>query len=99
MSELTRQEKLREQEAAVRYELDMNSALFRGRTEGRTEGRKEGMKEGRKEGRKEGLEEGMKEAAFSIALNLLRMGMPVAQIKEATNLNDDELADLKTQLA
>ena len=88
MSELTRQEKLREQATAERYELDMNSALFRGRTEG--------MKEGRKRGFEEGLKEGKKKATFSIALDLLRMGMPVAQIKEATNLNDEELADLKT---
>ena len=80
-------EEMRMYEAAERYELDMNSALFRGRTEGR------------KEGIEEGLKEGKKKAAFSIALNLLRMGMPVAQIKEATNLNDEELADLKTQLA
>jgi len=54
-------------------------------------GRKEGLEEGIKEGRKEGLEEGRKE----VALVLLKQGLQVNQISEATGLSDEEVLSLR----
>ena len=56
------------------------------RAEGRAEGHAAGRKEGLAEGRKEGLAEGLAEGRKEVAMNLLRMGLPVSSIASATGL-------------
>ena len=57
-----------------------------GRQEGREEGREEGRQEGREEGRQEGREEGRQQTALSVALALLRKGLPLEEVAALTQL-------------
>ncbi|MFC5404516.1 Rpn family recombination-promoting nuclease/putative transposase [Cohnella soli] len=57
---------------------------------GRKEGREEGLKEGLKEGRREGLQEGK----LAVARNLLKLGVDIGTIVEATGLTPEEVAGL-----
>jgi predicted transposase/invertase (TIGR01784 family) len=53
----------------------------------RTEGRQEGVAEGRKEGMQQGMQQGMHRATMDIAHVLLKRGMAVAEVAEATGLS------------
>ena len=64
------------------------------RSKGRAEGRVEGEAKGRAEGRAEGRADGRADAAR----NLLRMGLEVSQISEATGLSPDEIEALRGRL-
>jgi predicted transposase YdaD len=68
-----------------------------GHEEGLRKGRKEGQAEGRKEGHKEGHREGKAEGERKIALNLLKMGLPIEKISEATGLEIEILQQLKSE--
>ena len=52
-------------------------------------------KKGREEGREEGLEKGLKQGRREIAVNLLRINLPIQTICEATGLTEEEVAGLK----
>ncbi|NME67015.1 Rpn family recombination-promoting nuclease/putative transposase [Flammeovirga aprica JL-4] len=73
----------------------LDTAKDEGREEGRAEGRKEGIVEGRAEGRLKGLEEGIEKGKVEIALNLLKMNLPLEDISKATNLTVDQIKKLK----
>lgn len=60
--------------------------MKRERAEGHVEGRAEGLAEGRAEGRAE--------EKYSIAANLLTMGMSAEQVAQATGLTIDEIKTL-----
>lgn len=49
------------------------------------------------QGRVQGRAEGMNDEKRKIALRLLRMGLSAKQIEEATNLSEDEIAELQTK--
>ena len=49
----------------------------------------------KKKGREEGREEGIKKRSREIAVNLLRINLPVQTICEATGLTEEEVAGLK----
>ncbi|WP_367377393.1 hypothetical protein [Enterococcus gilvus] len=68
-----------------------------GHEEGLRKGRKEGQAEGRKEGHEEGHKEGKAEGERKIALNLLKMGLPIEKISEATGLEIEILQQLKSE--
>lgn len=68
-----------EYEAREKYEMDMLLAEDNGRAEGRAEG----------------IAEGRIEALLETAKNLLKLGLSVEQIKAATHLNDEQLAQLR----
>lgn len=75
---------------AIRDEKSMREwAMEEGKEEGREQGIKEGIKEGRKEGEK------IKQ--MEIAKRLLKMKMPLEQIKEATELSKEEIEKLKSK--
>ena len=57
--------------------------------------KKEGREEGRKEGRKEGKKEGREEQKQEIAKNLLKLGVELEKIIEATGLTKEEIEKLK----
>lgn len=61
-------------------------------------GIQQGMQQGRQEGRQEGVEEGIYKAGKEIAKNLLKSGVDINTIKNATYLSDAELAELKDLL-
>ena len=70
------------------------AALAKGRAEGEAKGRAEGEAKGRAEGRAEGEAKGRADAARS----LLRMGLELSRISEATGLSPDEIEALRGQL-
>ena len=70
----------------------------KGRAEGEAKGRAEGRAEGEAKGRAEGRAEGEAKGRFETARNLLRMGLEVSQISEATGLSPDEIEVLRGRL-
>ncbi|WP_314066198.1 hypothetical protein [uncultured Vagococcus sp.] len=73
-----------------------------GRYEGKEEGKEEGLVKGREEGRAEGLvegrEEGKTEEQERIAINLLKLGMSLEQVKKLTNLRLPRLLELSREI-
>ena len=70
----------------------------KGRAEGEAKGRAEGRAEGEAKGRAEGRAEGEAKGRVETARNLLRMGLEVSQISEATGLSPDEIEALRGRL-
>ena len=54
----------------------------------------DGKREGREEGKREGREEGRSEEKNAIARELLKMGLPIAQIASTTGLTEEEVTKL-----
>ena len=54
-------------------------------------------KKGREEGREEGLEKGLKQGRREIAVNLLRINLPIQTICEATGLSSEEVTKLQSE--
>ena len=65
-----------------------------GEAKGRAEGEAKGRAEGRVEGRAEGEAKGRAEGRAEAARNLLRMGLELSQISEATGLSPEEIEAL-----
>jgi len=67
--------------------------------EGLEKGREEGLEKGREEGVEKGREEGIEKGIEAVALRLLKMGRPVAEIVQATDLTPAQIRKLskKTQ--
>ncbi len=51
----------------------------------------------REDGRAEGMEEGAMDAKTQIARNLLRMGMPIQTVAEATGLSSSQIESLQKE--
>lgn len=64
----------------------------------REEGRDEGRAEGKAEGRAEGLAEGRTEGIETVAINMLRLGLPFDTIISATQLSLQEIERLKNKI-
>ena len=60
-------------------------------------GREEGMLAGIEKGRVEGREEGIEKRSREIAVNLLRINLPVQTICEATGLSAEEITKLQSE--
>ena len=73
-------------DAETNDETIRRAALAEGRAEGEAKGRAEGRAEGEAKGRAEGRAEA--------ARNLLRMGLELSQISEATGLSPEEIEAL-----
>ena len=71
------------------------AALAKGKAEGEAKGRAEGEAKGRAEGEAKGRAEGRADTAR----NLLRMGLGISQITEATGLSQDEIEALRDGLS
>lgn len=69
--------------------------LEEGREEGIREGRREGLQEGHKEGLQKGLEEGSLDAKRKIALNMLKSGIPEADVARMAELSLEEVGGLR----
>ena len=54
-----------------------------------------GRAEGMRQSRVEGMEKGMNQRSLEIARNLLSLGLPVAQITQATGLTEEEIRQMK----
>ena len=67
----------------------------KGRAEGEAKGRAEGEAKGRAEGRAEGEAKGEAKGRAEAARNLLRMGLELSQISEATGLSPEEIEALR----
>ena len=89
-------------DAETNDETIRRAALAEGRAEGeakgRAEGRAEGEAKGRAEGEAKGRAEGEAKGIASTARNLLRMGLEVSKISEATGLSPDEIEALRGRL-
>ena len=53
---------------------------------------------GIKEGRREGLKEGIKENQINTAKKLLLRGMEIKEVNEITNLKEEEIIKIQTEL-
>lgn len=73
----------------------INTARKDSFAEGEAKGRAEGREEGRAEGREEGRKEGIKEAQRKTAMTLLRMGIPIPHIAQATGMTLSEIEQLR----
>ena len=60
-------------------------------------GREEGMLAGIEKGRVEGREEGIEKRSREIAVNLLRINLPIQTICEATGLSAEEVTKLQSE--
>ena len=54
-------------------------------------------KKGREEGRMEGREQGIEKRSREIAVNLLRINLPIQTICEATGLSSEEITKLQSE--
>ena len=54
-------------------------------------------KKGREEGLQKGLEKGLKQGRREIAVNLLRINLPIQTICEATGLSAEEITKLQSE--
>ena len=70
------------------------AALAKGEAKGRAEGEAKGRAEGEAKGRAEGEAKGRAEGRAEAARNLLRMGLELSQISEATGLSPEEIEAL-----
>ena len=72
---------------------DTYNQLEYAKKKGREEGREEGLQAGIEKGREEGIEKRSRE----IAVNLLRINLPVQTICEATGLSAEEITKLQSE--
>ena len=80
-------EEMLKYEARERYEMDLATRTGLAEARGEAKGRAEGEAKGRAEGKFEAL--------LATAKKLLTLGMPLSQIKQVTNLSDEELIRLQ----
>ncbi|MFC5401420.1 Rpn family recombination-promoting nuclease/putative transposase [Cohnella soli] len=57
-------------------------------------GRKEGRREGLQEGMQKGMQKGLQEGKATVAHNLLKLGVDIGTIAEATGLTQEEVANM-----
>ena len=76
---------------------DTYNQLEYAKKKGREEGLQAGIEKGREEGRMEGREEGIEKRSREIAVNLLRINLPVQTICEATGLSAEEITTLQSE--
>ena len=83
----------------TQYHVGLEQGIAQGIAQGKLEGKSLGLAEGRSlglaEGRSLGLAEGSRQKALETARNLLRIGLSVANIAEATGLSGQEIAELE----
>lgn len=77
-----------QREMYIQNEMAINEEKYE---QGKAEGRAEGMKKGRAEG----LKEGKLREKIEIAKNLLKIGLSMEQISQATGLSSEEIERLK----
>jgi predicted transposase/invertase (TIGR01784 family) len=65
--------------------------LAQGLTQGLEQGLEQGLTQGLEQGLTQGLEQGKRKMAFEMARNLLRLGVEVERIAEASGLSEDEI--------
>ena len=53
------------------------------------------LHKGREEGKEEGIKQSIKQGVFSVAKNLLSMGMKYEKIKDATGLSIDKIKEIE----
>ncbi len=58
-------------------------------------GIEKGIEKGRMEGRTEGIQLGEQKGKLEVARSLLKMGMPIESVQEATGLSEDDLAQIR----
>ena len=90
------EERRREYMLLQAFEMDARRAgMNEGIAQGIAQGKLEGKSLGLAEGRSLGLAEGSRQAKLETARNLLRIGLSVANIAEATGLSGREIAELQ----
>ena len=73
----------------------VEKGLKEGVEKGLKEGVEKGLKEGVKKGLKEGLEKGKKDEKVKIARKLLKLKIPISQIKEITGLSEEQVRKIR----
>jgi len=95
-NELTGDEEVKRlTEVRLMAQLEENAALASARAKGEDKGLREGIEKGLKKGIEKGLKEGVKQANIETAKKLIKLEMPVEQIKEITGLSEKEIQKLR----
>ena len=93
------QEIKRERDNEAVMDEKIYQAELKGLEKGKEEGIQEGMEKGKAEGIQEGIEkgkeEGVQKASYTIAVNLLNLGLTLDKVSEATGLSVSVLEELK----
>lgn len=86
----------------ARYIYDMREKarrdLFSSLATAEERGEKKGMAVGMEKGRKEGLEKGIAEGIEKTAINLMRLGLELDKIQQATGLSPKDLERIRTHI-
>ena len=90
---------LREYLKDLRDRLDYENSFKWARTDGLEQGRAEGRAEGEAKGRAEGEAKGRLEGRAETAQNLIRMGLDLDKIAQATDLSLDEIKTIKARMS
>ena len=90
---------LREYLKDLRDRLDYENSFKWARTDGLEQGRAEGRAEGEAKGRAEGEAKGRLEGRAETAQNLIRMGLDLDKIAQATDLSLDEIKTIKARVS
>ena len=78
-------------------EMEEQAALKHARTAGLEEGKSIGLEEGRNLGLEEGKILGIKEEKISTAKKMLKIGIEIELIEQATGLTKEEILELKNK--
>ena len=73
----------------------IKTSIAKGMKQGLEKGMEKGIEKGMKQGLEKGMAEGMEKAKFEMAKNLLRLGVELEIISEATGLSKEELSSLQ----
>jgi predicted transposase/invertase (TIGR01784 family) len=77
--------------ARRKFQMDLDHSLLVARDEGLEEGLEKGLEEGLEKGREAGIEEGI----IRVAIKMLKLGLPVEQIVNATGLSWEYIEKLR----
>jgi predicted transposase/invertase (TIGR01784 family) len=89
------QSEAREYEASLKYYRDLQNVVDTAIQEATAKAEAKGLQKGLEEGLEKGLEKGRDEKQREIARNLKRMGLPAADISNATGLSAGEIDTLQ----
>jgi predicted transposase/invertase (TIGR01784 family) len=81
--------------ARRKYQMDLDHSLLVARDEGLEEGLEKGLEKGLEEGLEKGREAGIEEGIIRVAIKMLKLGLPVEQIINATGLSWEYIEKLR----
>ncbi len=85
-------------ELREKWDLEYEMSMEHAKKQGQEDGRKIGIKEGKEQGIKEGKEQGVLQNKIEIAQKMLKKGNAIEEIKELTELSEEEINQIKKNI-